>query len=373
MKTGRDLEAILRELQHRRETKLDYLVSTKDVEVQPLSSGVSLIVPTEMDKGLVTNAIALPANSIAHAQMAEEAGIPKPYYDRMLAEEPQLLADNINKWFQKYPSDRMIRTLDGEARAVLSNKYRPLEYEDLAEAAIPVLLDLKEVEIVSMEITERRFYIKAVDKSVVRALADKGAYFGDGKHTFIERAASPAITISDSEVGFGALSVQVGLYDSFCSNLAFFRERSMRKYHAGAKHELVADMATLLTDETRRKTDEATWAQVADVVKGAFNKLKFDSLCDKVEGTIADKIDGDIAKVISLSSKRFGLNETEGKSVLQHLIDGGSRTRFGLYNAITRTAQDVEDYDRATELEQIGADVIDLPRSQWEEVLKQAA
>lgn len=370
MKTGRmDLVQLAQELERRRGAKKDYIIDTANVEAVPLDSSVSLVVPTK--EGLVT----LAANSLAHAQLAETVGIPKPYYDRMLAEEPQLLAENINKWLHKYPEPRLIRTLDGAARAVLSDRYRPLENEDLAEVVIPALLKLESVEIMSQEITERRFYIKAVDKGVIRALSDRGAHFGDGGHTIVERKASPAITISNSEVGYGALSVQVGLYDSFCSNLATFRERSLRKYHIGAKHALAdgENIAALLSDETRRKTDEATWAQVGDVVKGAFDRVRFDGLCDKVEGTIADKIDGDVAKVITLSSKRFGLTETEGKSILQRLIEGGSATRFGLYNAVTRAAQDVDDYDRATELEAIGGQIIDLPRSEWQEVLKQAA
>lgn len=372
MKTGRmDLAQLLVELQRRRETKLDYLVNTGTIDVavadQGSSKSVALVVPTS--QGVVT----LAANSLAHAQLAEHAGIPKPYYDRLLAEEPELLAENVNKWLHKYPENRMIRTLDGTARAVLSDRYRPLDYEDLAEVVVPALLSL-DVEIVSQEITERRFYIKAVDKRVVRALADKGAAFGDGGHTIVHRSASPAITISDSEVGLGGVGVNVGLYDDFCSNLSFFKERSLRKYHVGAKHELLGEnIAGLLSDETRRKTDEATWAQVGDVVRGAFDRVKFDALVDKVEGTIADKIEGDVAKVITLSSKKFGLTEAEGKSVLQRLIEGGSATRFGLYNAVTRVAQDIEDYDRATEFENLGGQIIDLPRSEWQEVLKQAA
>jgi len=37
-------------------------------------------------------------------------------------------------------------------------------------------------------------------------------------------------------------------------------------------------------------------------------------------------------------------------------------------NAITRTAQDVESYDRSDELEGFGGRVIDLPRSQWQQL-----
>ena len=43
-------------------------------------------------------------NNIAHGQIAEQAKIPKSYYDRMRAEAPHLLANNVNEWFTKYPT-----------------------------------------------------------------------------------------------------------------------------------------------------------------------------------------------------------------------------------------------------------------------------
>lgn len=43
-------------------------------------------------------------------------------------------------------------------------------------------------------------------------------------------------------------------------------------------------------------------------------------------------------------------------------------SQYGVINAITRTAEDQESYDRATELETIGYKVIDLSASQWREI-----
>lgn len=39
-----------------------------------------------------------------------------------------------------------------------------------------------------------------------------------------------------------------------------------------------------------------------------------------------------------------------------------------MLNAVTRTAQDVESYDRATELEELGATVMTLPSAQWKQL-----
>ncbi len=39
-------------------------------------------------------------------------------------------------------------------------------------------------------------------------------------------------------------------------------------------------------------------------------------------------------------------------------------------NAITRTSQDVDEYDRATELERDGSRVLSLPASTWKAIAK---
>jgi hypothetical protein len=43
----------------------------------------------------------------------------------------------------------------------------------------------------------------------------------------------------------------------------------------------------------------------------------------------------------------------------------GDLSLFGLINAVTRTASDVESYDRSVELQRIGGKIIELPKSVW--------
>jgi hypothetical protein len=360
MKTGRSLSDLAAEIERRANGKSDLVASTKHMGIA--TSG-HLVVGSERSFGI---------NEIAHGQIAAHTKIPKEYYDRMVKEAPALLASNVNAWFEKYPAPRMVRTLDGKARAFLSDKFSPdMENEDLAEAVLPVLLDMN-LDIASCEITDRRLYIKAVDKKISRALAKHGAFFGDGGHTIV-REAFPAITISNSEVGYGALSIQGGVYDGGCSNLSFFGERSMRRAHVGQKQTIAeGELYAMLSDKSKKLNNAALWSTVRDVVRAVFERAKFDALVDKIEGTYEEKITGDVVKVVELSTKKLGLLEAEGKSVLQHLIRGGDISRFGLYNAITRMSADVESYDRATELERIGAQVIELPKADWR-VLAEAA
>lgn len=358
MKTGSmNLQQLAAEVERRANAKRDFVCRTTDMAM--VGAGRLNLAGREQ----------ISIGSIAHEQIAEATGIPKKYYDKMAAEAPDLLANNVNAWFAKYPKTRMVRALDGQARAFLSDSYRPLENEDLAQAALPALMDLG-LDIMSSEITDRRFYIKAVDPKVSRELGKAGAKFGDGGHTIV-RVASPAITISNSEVGHGALSIMAGIYDSFCSNLATFGERkgSMRRYHAGARHELLGeDVFALLSKDTRELTDKALWAQVGEVIRLAFDRARFDELVSDIEGTREQKIEGNPVKVVELTRKKFSFSEETGAGILRALIEGAELNRFGLYNAVTRASQEVADYDEASRMERIGGQLIELPAAEWKEL-----
>jgi hypothetical protein len=371
MKSGRTLTQLALEIERQSRAKQDIIAPTDKMRMSDVDEKFC----AEEYKGQavslrVGDALEYRVNSIGHDQIGAHAGIPSKYYDRMLAEAPDLLATNVNRWFEKYPAPRLVRTMDGTVRAFLSDSYRPLENFDLAQAVFPVLADLS-LEIMSCEVTERRLYIKAVDPRI-KADVPTGKQMGDGSHCFFDTV-SPAVIIANSEVGLGALSIDSGVFTRVCTNLATIAGGGMRRRHLGAKHDLGGnDVRHLLSDDTRRATDKAVWMQVRDVVKGAFEEARFQAHCDKLKGMTGQKIEGDPVKVVDLSCRRLGITETEQPSVLRHLIEGGDLSRYGLFNAVTRTAQDLDSYDRASEFERLGGDIIELPANDWKELARAA-
>ena len=365
MKTGKTLKQLAEEIERQQASKLDLVAPTDKVTAVPNKDGA-----LTLQVGTNGNSRFFGVNDLALRQIGEHNGIPARYLDRMKAEAPALLAENINTWMHKEPVPRMLRTLDGNVRAFLSDRYRPLENNDLAEAVLPVLLD-KRLSILSCEITERRLYIKAVDQTIERQVP-KGAKMGDGSHVIFD-CLSPGIVISNSEVGLGALSVETSVWTKACTNLAIFGQRSMRKYHVGGKHEISDGLYQVLTEKTRRITDAATWSQVRDVVGAAFDEAKFDSMVGEIRQLTEQRIEAtDVVKVVKFAEQRFGLTQDEGASVLKHLIEGADLTRYGLFNAITRTAEDLDSYDRSTEFERLGGEIIDLPANDWQEIANAA-
>ena len=372
-KFGRTLEDLAREITRQSQAKRDYLVPTgvmsMTLEVQPSAeAGAPPVLVPQIAFGEGEQAVNLGLRQLAHRQIGEFAKIPAPYYDRMLATQPQLLAENVNTWLRAESKTRLVRVLDDRMRAFLSDSYRPLENIDLAEAVLPVLGQL-EVEIVSSEITEQRFYIKAVDKRIVKDIPT-GRKLGDGSHVFFDTL-SPAIIISNSEVGAGALSVETAIWTKVCTNLASFGT-NMRKFHLGARADIGEELFKMLSPETRKLSDKALWSQARDVVKNAFEQTQFEALTGKLVETTEQELTGKIEKVVELVGRKFEMAEGERESVLQNLIKGGDLTRYGLFNAITRTAEDLPSYDRATQFERFGGKIIDLPANDFR-VIAEAA
>ena len=88
MKTGRTILELAQELLDQQETKRDFHASTKSLTMVP-SGEFQLDTNTGMET--------MSATSYAHAQMASKLSIPKVYYDRMMKQSPNLLAENVNQ------------------------------------------------------------------------------------------------------------------------------------------------------------------------------------------------------------------------------------------------------------------------------------
>lgn len=359
MKTGRTLSELAAEIERQANSKRDMIATTSALTMRD-------------DATLSVGAEAFGVNELAHDQIGQHIGIPGKYYDKMRAEAPDLLANNVNRWLHAKPTNQLVRTMDGTVRAFLSDTYRPLENIDLAEAVLPTLMDLK-LEIVSCEITARRFYLKCVDPKINRDIP-RGAKMGDGSNHIFDTCV-PALLISNSEVGNGRLVVETGMLTRACTNLAFFQQSGMKRRHVGTRNVLGDgdSIAELLSDRTKKLTDAAIWSQVQDVVKGAFDAVRFDAQIARITETTTQRIEADPVKVVEFTARKFGFTEPEKTGVLRNLIEGADLSRYGLFNAITRAAQDLDSYDRASEFEHIGADVIDLPQSSWREIANAAA
>jgi hypothetical protein len=228
LKQGRTLASLARELERQAQAKKDYLVDTRLVRMETAGGTSRLTIPVN-GKGE-----SLPIGDLAARQIADRLKIPFAYYDRMKDALPDLLDQNVNAWFQQNPETRMVRTLDGQARAFLSNRYRRIDNYELAGAVLPTLAETRGVNVVSCEVTERRLYIKVINKRMELEVRP-----GD--------IVQSGIVISNSEVGLGALKVESLCFRLICSNGLIAPDYSQRKYHIGRIAASDEEEATVLT------------------------------------------------------------------------------------------------------------------------------
>ena len=100
----------------------------------------------------------------------------------------------------------------------------------------------------------------------------------------------------------------------------------------------------------------------------ATDEVKFLERVKTMEDATKDIVEGDPVKAIEVLGNSLNLTQGEQSDVLRNLIKEGDLSRYGMANALTRTSQDIEDYDRATEFERLGGKVINLPQKEWQEV-----
>jgi hypothetical protein len=359
MKTGRTLSEMAAELDRQAKVKRDFISPTNQLEVKvkrDLSTvgGVSDIALRVNGHG------EFPIGNLGHEQVAGRVGVPQKYYDRMRNEAPALLATNVNTWFQREPEKRMVRTLDGHVRGFLSDRYRPLDNYPLAEVVIDTLTKSSmKIDIVSCEITERRMYIKAVTP-MIQGEVKKGDLVSAG------------LAISNSEVGCGSVKVEPLADRLVCGNGLIISEYAMKKYHIGRAGADGDNAFEYFKNETRLADDKAFFLKVRDIVEASFRKDVFAKVIESMKRAANKEITGSIEKAVEVLSDHIGLNEAESGGVLRHLIKGGDLSQWGLVNAVTRTSQDVESYDRATELERLGGTVLELPQSDWKLIAEAA-
>jgi hypothetical protein len=205
MKAGQPISDLAAQVYKEAKSKKDYVA---------LTSAISLItVPranAAPDVGLQFNVngesrLYTPTN-VCLGQIASRTGIPATYAERMRTQAPELLVQNVNHWFKANPEPRMLRTLDNGvkiARAFLGDGYRPFDNYDLFTAIVPHL-EANGVVIRSAQITDTRFYIKASTPRISRPINQ--VLNISGKETRV-RTVEAGVIISNSEVGFGSISV----------------------------------------------------------------------------------------------------------------------------------------------------------------------
>ncbi len=357
MKTGMTINELAKEILRQRDAKEDYIVNTGRLRMEACGDDVLLRV---LDSNSADRIEPMDIGPNAHRQIATHLSIPTKYYEKMQQEDPELLAENVNAWFSRDAKDRMLRVMDGKARAFLSNRYLRIDHYQIASAVLPIIQQMSDARFESCELTENRMYIKVVNPRLQDEVTP-----GD--------IVQAGLIISNSEVGLGSVSVQPLIYRLICKNGMVVNDAATKRTHIGRVSS--ADENFLLySDETLRADDKAFLMKVKDTVRAVVEEAKFSRVVDIMKKAAGLPINtANVPEVVRLASRDFGITDAEQPGILQHLIEGKDMSLYGLSNAVTRFSQDVESYDRATDLETIGYGILTMPAMQWSRINQVAA
>ena len=331
------------ELQRQRKNRQDFLADTRSLEMQSDSYGSTLRLSLDRYDYSFT------VGDVAHQQIAARLNIPYRYYAKMQNEAPDLLDQNVNRWLNQNPERRMIRVLDGNVRAFLSDRYRRLDNLELCAAVLPVINEMKGANIESCEVTPTHLYLKVVNRRLKAEIR-----VGD--------VVQAGFVVSNSEVGLGSLRVEPLVFRLVCKNGLICKDIAQKKYHVGRQVNVSDDNAyELYSDETLAQDDKTFFMKVQDVVRCAVDEAKFALTVDKLRDATQIPLKHDPVKAVELLADKFQLTENERGDILRQLFIGADNSRYGLINAVTAASKIAKSYERATDLERIGGEILALP------------
>jgi hypothetical protein len=369
MYKGKSITELATELQRQAQTKKDFKAPTNLLEMsvsKPFIDQPHTVKPATLTipkiQLRVGDKFTGEVTELCHDQLGKWTGIPSAYYDRLRRgsqTDQAMLAANVNHWLRQQKETRLVRTLDGNARAFLSNRYRMIDNFDVANAVLPILMNesrkLGSIEVASCDVTPMKLYIKVTSKRLTYEVKK-----GD--------AVQAGITISNSEVGKGSVSIQPFLLRLICKNGAAIEDQGIRKFHLGRQSEELESAERVFRDETRKQDDKAFVMKLGDIVRAAFDDENFEKLKGMTIDTTTRKIKCPIQDIVEEVADRWSLSENHKKSFLNNLIEGGSLDQWSLANAITAVANTAENYEAATELERIGGAIMTLDDESWHQI-----
>lgn len=369
------LTTVVAELDRQLASKIDFVADTrsmkfgvaedKTVRLYANSAQVSEYLPKD---GLV-----LTYDCLAQAGNRMSPDIPSKFLRDLVAQQPDLAADLMTELFHRTPARRMIRCLDNRVRAVLSNRYRILDNRDFAMAALDAAR-AHDGEVLEAQLTDRHMRLKLTTRKVfdvIETTRDKGGnWFAGalGNQQLLGRVAAtrwddlpggpgtvtPLVSISNSETGYGGTRVRIGILMGVCFNLATV-ENVVAERHLGGEID-----EGLLSEETHQADARAVMLKLRDYVTTAFEPSRFKALVEKVKMAQEDVIKAPTMVVDSVMGA-LKINAEHRDSLLSYFIRDYDPTRFGLAQAVSRLAQDVESPDLATEWEDAAGRLLVTP------------
>lgn len=282
-------------------------------------------------------------------QMAQTVDLPLKFIDALQhTTEPwgrDLLAHNLRTIFtNRFAKSRyLLRSISGEVRGFLSDRYRRLDSRPILEAFVTAVQQ-KGALPYNGYVTDTKIALQAIMPEVYEPVPGEMVAYG--------------LSLENSDFGNGALSVRAYLLRIWCSNLAITQEE-MRQVHLGKR----LDDSVLYSQRTYELDAETTVSALRDVIGGQLSADALHQRMDAIRRANEQGVDGASAREVL----RKALLKSEADAVIDaynspdtYNLPAGNTT-WRLSNAISWVAGQVEDAERKLDLMKLAGEVLPQP------------
>ena len=206
-------------------------------------------------------------------QASGRAGAPAGYVDELASGEAwqrELASEILSRSFARLPGRNLVRSVNGQARAVLSDRFRRLDSRPIVDAFIGEIDRAGGVPY-DAHVTDVRVHFKALLPTVREipvALAN-----GQTGSEFM----AFGLEGSNSDYGVGSFSIRAFMLRLVCTNGATV-EDAMRQVHLVGR--LTDDIT--FSEATYRKDTQATVSALRDVVRAQLGPARIDTLVNQI-------------------------------------------------------------------------------------------
>jgi len=337
----------------------------------------------------------LTVGDVAHEQFSSRLKIDLPYYRRMLADAPELLAENLNWWLQKTPETRLARMLQAgpaldeadnaalartgaafKLRAVLGKGYRTIDDAELVAEVLPVMQERGAL-LGDFSIDDRRMHAKFMTpaRSVQAIREEYARKYGltiaqvrqhttiNGKDvSWVDEVLSMGLYIRHSEIGFASLTASAEYRILKCLNDMIDKNLVNIRHVTGKRTVDENEDVRFLSSETQLMENAALIGRVRDSIGAAFDDEqafnRVNQLADAKTDTLELPAGVPLFEFVGAIGERLNLTDAQTEVLKEEtgraVHEEGGRTRFAMVQGITATARQMTDYDRRTELERVG-------------------
>lgn len=280
-------------------------------------------------------------------QMAEKAGLPSPTALTDFLSQPHQvkhLAGIFQDQFQKTEGRYLIRSLEGQVRGFLSDKYRRLDSRPMIAALVDEAVNKYHAVPVEAKALDTSVYLKLIMPEVYEPVPNEVGVFG--------------LCFRTSDYGHGRLWLKGFFYRLWCTNLAM-TEDGLSQIHLGSR----------LSDEIEfsRRTmelDTETMASaIQDVTRMILSPTNIQRRLTAIQTANEEIVNADETLLRMRNKSRItkaeekDIKEAFASADIENLPAGS--TKWRLSNAISLLAQKAEP-DRALELENMAGQVAGL-------------